>query len=460
VAAPLRDSATYADRRRYTSAVANLDAALQLASVPHPGVRLRVADVAWNGERPQSSASLLRVSSSPGPFDGYYQEELLPRLKDWGATHVGISLSFTSQAYAAFRLARLLRDHLPHVTLWLGGPLPACWAAAGVPVACQPFTLFHRVLPGTVDEMWDLAVELGGHGAVDPNPLAPPLADVNWGAYLSPLPVVPVALARGCYWRRCTFCPDHLHPRHARCGQEALARWLRGVAARFPGGAVLHVTDSSVAPSDVERLCRVIRDEQLPLSWHAFVRMERCFHDEDFVRLLRDGGCAMLQFGLESASPRILGLLDKGVSPEQARRVLRTTAHVGIRNLVYILLGVPTETDADREATLRFLAEEAENIHDVNAALLNLPRGSPMHQEPGRFGITQIRPFGPETDLSLFDDFGCGASHPRLEARRWLGRRFFRHDAIRAICGDLNDPFKANHACFLPPPARRHGAVP
>ncbi len=72
-----------------------------------------------------------------------------------------------------------------------------------------------------------------------------------------------------------------------------------------------------------------------------------------------------------------------------------------------------------------------------------------IHDEPERFRITSMSPFGFETDLSLYDDFRCGDSHPRLEARRWLGQAFFKDPAIKTLLGDLNNPFKANHGCFL-----------
>ena len=57
---------------------------------------------------------------------------------------------------------------------------------------------------------------------------------------------------------------------------------------------------------------------------------------------------------------------------------------------------------------------EAEALCDLNHALLNLPKGSPMHRRPERFGITAVVPFHETTDLSLYDDFRCGVAHPRV----------------------------------------------
>lgn len=449
---PLRRPETYRSRKVYSSAITHLDGALELASSPFPGFRVRIADVSVTGHRAESRASIAELAERPGPFDDYFVRELFPELRARATTHVALSLTFQNQVPGAVRLGRLLKDHLPEVTRLLGGPLVACWAATGLPLLGGAFDLFHQVLPGDEADLSRLAVELGGsvEPAFDGGPLSLDLEAMPWDAYLSPVPVVPAALGRGCYWRRCTFCPDHLHPGRTPCSLDGLSRWLGEVVERFPGGAMLHLTDSALPPRHLAHLARVISEGRLPIRWHGFVRPERIFTDEAFVRRLAEGGCDLLQLGLESGSSRLLRLMGKGADVELLHRIVRTTHAAGILNQAYLLFGLPTETDEDREATLRFVEEEAEALADVNLALLNLPRGSPMHQRPGDYGITEVIPFHAQTDLSLYDDFRCGASHPRVEARRWLDHRFLKSPRVREVVGDLRGPFKANHACFLP----------
>lgn len=447
---PLRLPETYRDRRVYSSAISRLTTTLKLAAQPYPGTILRIGEVGSERLRPQASSDLEQAAQEPGPFDAYYTEHLIPELKRRGTTHVGLSLSFLHQALATWRLAHLLERDFPEAQRWLGGPLVACWKAAGAPLDRPAFGTFHRVLAADTDgEMDALALELGGHPTGERPMLAPDLLDTPWEGYLAPQPIVPAALGRGCYWRRCTFCPDHLHPSYGPCGKDTLSEWLEAVANRFPDGAMLHFTDSACPPNLLDRVSQTIQKGNLPLRWHGFVRMEARFADPAFTRHLAEGGCAMLQWGLETASTRMLDLLDKGVDPEQARAVLRSASGAGLRSHAYLLFGLPGETDADRQATLDFVREEARHFHDLNLSLLNLPRQSPMHRDAARYGITELRPFGQEADLSLYDDFRCGTSHPRLEARRWIGQVFSKDPAVKALLGDLNNPFKSNHGCFL-----------
>ena len=271
----LRRAETYLDRRTYSSATNHLVNALRLTATAHVGFQLRVADVEVAGHRPHRSEDLEAVAQRPGPFDAYFLEELLPRLERERVTHAALSFTFLHQAYAGFRLACLLREHLPGVQRLAGGPLMACWSAVGAPMA---FPLFHRIFPtATEAEMEALALELGGSTRSERNLLAPDLFETPWANYLVPVPTVPVALGRGCYWRRCTFCPDYLHPAYRPGGRDALTHWLERVAARFPEGAMLHLTDSALSPVLLERVAEVIRAGRLPLRWHGFARMEARF---------------------------------------------------------------------------------------------------------------------------------------------------------------------------------------
>lgn len=457
---PLQAPATYRDRKVYTSAVNHLEQALRLASAPFPGIQVGIANyTAWHPSlRPESRAGLAVLSGTVQPFDAYFLEVLIPSIRASNVQQVGISVTFQMQAPAAFRLARLLRDELPGVQRILGGPLVACWLAAEMRCDGAPFDLFDRVIAGTDAELQQLAQP----DADDPTWLRPPptplddaplsvaLDQVEWAQYLAPRPTVPAVLGRGCYWRKCTFCPDHLHPRLQPCGQDGLEAWLHAIADRFPDGAMLHFTDSALPPAHLGRAAEVIRRDRLPLQWRGFVRVERPFADPEFATLLAQGGCAMLQLGIETGSPRILGLLGKGGGdPDLSRRVLRTLHGAGIRSYVYLLFGVPTETDADREATLRLVEDEADAIHALNLAILNLPRRSPMHRAPEQFGITEVLPFHDDTDLSLYDDFRCDGRHPRTEARRWLDHRFAKSAAVRRIGADFKSAFKENHAWSL-----------
>ena len=70
---------------------------------------------------------------------------------------------------------------------------------------------------------------------------------------------------------------------------------------------------------------------------------------------MRKAGCVGLIFGLESASPRVLELMNKGIDLHQVQRIVKEAAEVGLHCQVAFFVGFPTETAFDRELTLDFL---------------------------------------------------------------------------------------------------------
>lgn len=453
VPSPLCRTETYSDRRRYSSMVSHVETVLELLARPYPWLTVGIATLTGKAAdaRAESAAWLTEFASHPGPYDDYVATRLIPWLVAEGITHIGFSVAFQQQAPVACRWATLLREALPNLPRILGGPFVSCLKAVQTPIAREPFVRFDQVLAGHGADLSALAVALGGVAEpCGPQPvLSVDLEHTRWQDYWAPVPIVPGALSRGCYWGHCTFCPEELQAKGNACDLAMLETWLEAVAARFPAGAMLHLTDAALPMTHLKVLAERIEAQRLPLKWHGFVRLEAELADPAFVAQLARGGCAMLQLGVESASAALLKRLGKGQTVERSTQVVQTLAAHGIRNQVYLLFGVPGETEADREATLQWVVAQAPAIHAINTALLNLPRQSLMHRFPERFGITELVPFSRATDLSLYEDFRCGSSHPRLEARRFLGQRFLKDPAVRAIGRDLRSTFKANHLCFL-----------
>lgn len=73
--------------------------------------------------------------------------------------------------------------------------------------------------------------------------------------------------------------------------------------------------------------------------------------------LLADNGLREVALGVESGSQRMLDYIDKRITPEMARTVVRRLAERGINVKGYFILGFPTETAAEMDATVRLVRE-------------------------------------------------------------------------------------------------------
>lgn len=66
-------------------------------------------------------------------------------------------------------------------------------------------------------------------------------------------------------------------------------------------------------------------------------------------------GCREVSVGVESASPRILRLLDKDTTPDMVTATVKNLSTAGIRTKGYFILGSPSETEEEMVATVNFM---------------------------------------------------------------------------------------------------------
>jgi anaerobic magnesium-protoporphyrin IX monomethyl ester cyclase len=93
---------------------------------------------------------------------------------------------------------------------------------------------------------------------------------------------------------------------------------------------------------------------------------------------------------VESGSDRILGLMRKGTTKAVIRQVLTSSHAAGIRNVAYIMFGFPTETGEEFVETIQFLKNCSSSIDLVSTSVFGLQKGTPVFDEPSKFGIATI----------------------------------------------------------------------
>jgi len=74
----------------------------------------------------------------------------------------------------------------------------------------------------------------------------------------------------------------------------------------------------------------------------------------ELLKLMHKAGCRIISYGIESASQKLLNLIKKGITPEQARKAVKWAKEAGLECRATFILGLPTETRADSLATIRF----------------------------------------------------------------------------------------------------------
>ena len=421
----------YAHRDRYRRAVLDLNRLLEAASGPS-GVRVGLADYHDGNRTPVRSRDLLAAAHDykTSVFYPYFQARVGPLVAEEAPAWVGISLNYLSQALPAFALIGFLRHGFPRTRIIVGGGLVTSWVSR--PDWQNPFDgLIDRVVAGPGE---DLLLELCGKISGEEGGL-PDFEGLLRSGYLAPGPVLPYAASRGCYWRKCAFCPERAEGRsfQPRAPQQVIADLDLLCERHRP--ALIHLVDNALSPA----LLGALADHPPAAPWYGFARISPRLADPEFCRALKCSGCVMIKLGLESGDANVLTRMGKGIDPTLAAAVLGALNRAGIATYVYLLFGTPWEDEAAAERTLAFTAAHAGAIDFLNLAVFNLPAHSP------EAAALKTHSFY-EGDLNLYSDFVHPAGWSRGRVRRFLGKGFRRHPAMAPILRRQPPLFTSNHA--------------
>ncbi|MDR2548610.1 MAG: radical SAM protein [Desulfobulbus sp.] len=432
--AALRSPELYRNVDRYQRAVRDLNRALELLAQKHPAIHVSLGNYQDEFD-PLASDQLLQAAAhfKRSPFFPWMEARLPALLEELAPEWIGLSLCYLSQAVCTFALLGFLRNRYPAIKLVLGGGLLSSWM--GRPGWNEPFVgLVDRCIqgPGEVP----LLRLLGYDGPITDT--APDYPDLPLADYLAPGPILPYSASRGCYWNRCTFCPETaeqnryqpIAPQTATSQMAQLCHDLR------PN--LIHLLDNAVSPA----LLTALRDRPPGAPWFGFVRFHEQLADVDFCRQLRAAGCVLLKLGLESGSQAVLDAMDKGVRLELAARVFAALKQAGIATYVYLLFGTPSESLVEARQTMNFVLRHHRAITFLNLAIFNMPIAS---EEAKRLPGSEFSP----ADLSLYLDFVHPRGWDRRSVRTFLDREFKRQPQITTIL--RRDPpfFTSNHAPFF-----------
>jgi radical SAM superfamily enzyme YgiQ (UPF0313 family) len=99
-------------------------------------------------------------------------------------------------------------------------------------------------------------------------------------------------------------------------------------------------------------LCEGMHEKQLRFGWQAWTRVDLV--DEQLLKVMQAAGCHTLLFGVESANENTLKSQKKGYSLAKVLGAFSLCRQLGIRTMATFIIGLPGETEADIQNTIRF----------------------------------------------------------------------------------------------------------
>jgi len=429
----LNDNHTYGNISRYGRKVMDINRVLKTAGKPYD-VDLSLADYQSIDLIPVKSHDLIQSAERPevNPFYPYFSTMLLPLLKE-NPDYIGFSLNYLSQALCTFSMIGLIKQKNPKQKIVLGGSLTTSWLK---------ITKNTSIFSGLVDHM------ISGAGEAPLLKLFQKEKSVSselfnyknfkLDDYFSPGIVLPISASRGCYWHKCSFCPEKAEDNpYMSLSSQRVINEISTFKEQNPL-ALIHFLDNAVSPALMNTLIETKRS----VPWYGFSRVTPQLTDPEFCRGLKQSGCVMLKLGIESGDQGVLDKLEKGVSIEEMSAALFALHNAGIATYVYLLFGTPAETESSAVKTLDFASKHRSCIDFLNLAVFNLPA---LSIEAKKLDTYEFY----EGDLSLYKNFHHPHGWDRQRVRTFLDKTLKKSKEVSSILKNTPPLFTSNHAPFL-----------
>lgn len=389
------------------------------------------------------------LAAEPTLMDLHLYDLTIKALQKHQPSLVLLSVPFPGAMYAALRIAQTIKSHLPNVKIALGGgyvntelrelsdprifdfvdfitldsgerPLLALLEyLEGKRSANRLVRTFIRNNKNIVEyKSWpepDIAFDEVGVATWDGLPL---------NSYLSLLDMLnpmhrlwsdgrwnKLTVAHGCYWKKCSFCDISLDyiSRYETASASVLVDRIEAIVAET-GQTGFHFVDEAAPPKMLKALAEELLRRKVVISWWGNIRFEKTFTPK-LAQLLARSGCIAMSGGLEVASDRLLGLMEKGVTVSQVAQVTKGFSNAGILVHAYLMYGFPSQTIQETIDSLEYVRQLFENgcIQSGFFHRFSCTVHSPVGQNPEKYGV-QLIPLSPtsfaKNDIGFIDPSG------------------------------------------------------
>ncbi|HZU83798.1 MAG TPA: radical SAM protein, partial [Polyangiaceae bacterium] len=347
---------------------------------------------------------------------------------------VGISVAFPGQVQPAYSLAYALRELAPAAHVTVGGPaltqmllrldgarrdrVLGPFSSAVVYEGEHALLSLARALERGEDPTAGGRV-IRGATVEDMSVLPPPDFDgLPLDRYLAPEPVLPYDPSRGCYWGVCTFCHYGLAEvgtaRYRERPVETVLDHLEALEDKY-GARVFYFSQDVFAPRVATNIARGIVRRGMDVRWGTDMRPERSLTPAR-CRELVAGGQLSAALGVESAAPRVLSLIDKGIPVEAVADAVRHLSGAGVAVEAMCFSDFPSESYREAMQTVRFVEDLADDLSLFILGRFDLTHGSLVAQRPGDFGIKEV--WGVEGDELGTGLFFAERRRPKRQAEQ------------------------------------------
>lgn len=162
--------------------------------------------------------------------------------------------------------------------------------------------------------------------------------------------------SRGCPFK-CIFCSARQVSgfKYRAHSADRVVEEMEILINKYGARQIIFLDDNFIiSKKRVFEICEKIMQKGLhkKMLWTAAGRADEV--NEPLLKAMKDAGCKMISFGIESGSPRLLELMKKGEKREHIEKAVAMARKAGLKTRGTLILGFPTETREESLETINF----------------------------------------------------------------------------------------------------------
>ena len=310
-------------------------------------------------------------------FEGITLSSVAKRIEASRPDVVGITM-FTEEFHSASMIAKCVKEIDAHITVVVGGSHPTALPIKtlldeenfDIAVYGEGEYTLYELLAVVESRHWQKLSQVQGiayrlEGEIVKTPPRPFIDDLDrlpfpeWNLFRvsEKTRFLPMLTGRGCPYK-CIFCMRVSGSRgRFRSVENVLAEV--GYLIDWYKCRYIYFCDETFTMNRKRlfQICNEFTERGYGkiLKWRCETRVNVV--DQEMLNKMKEAGCDTVGFGIESGNDKILKIIKKGITKEQARNAVQWAKSAGLSVQTFFILGHPFETKDTINDTIRFAKE-------------------------------------------------------------------------------------------------------
>lgn len=169
------------------------------------------------------------------------------------------------------------------------------------------------------------------------------------------LPAMSIFATRGCPGR-CTFCYRTFRGVVRKRSAENIISEIKLLQKEYGIKEICFYDDTfTLFKEEVKKFCQIIINEKMDLTWSCFTRVD--YIDKDLLEIMKQAGCHLILFGVESADEEVLKNIKKRISLNQVKEAVAVCRKIGIETRASFMIGNVGDTEETVQKTIQFAVD-------------------------------------------------------------------------------------------------------